>query len=126
MLDLDPVLFEQALFNLLDNAAKYSPPGTLVHIESWQEGDTVKLEVADEGSGIPAEEIDRIFEKFHRAQKGGSRSGRHRSWPSHRPRLHRGACGGSIKAANRSDRQGAVFTITMPIPKRNERLDTAA
>jgi len=65
MLNLDPVLFEQALFNLLDNAAKYSPPDTKIRIEAWQEDSTVKLEVSDEGHGIPAHEIDRIFEKFH-------------------------------------------------------------
>ena len=52
MLELDPVLFEQALFNLLDNAAKYAPPGTTVHIQAWQEERTVKLQVTDEGSGI--------------------------------------------------------------------------
>ena len=50
MLELDPVLFEQVLFNLLDNAAKYAPPETTIRIESWQEGETVKLQVIDEGS----------------------------------------------------------------------------
>src|SRR5262249_46959983 len=69
MLNLDPVLFEQALFNLLDNAAKYSPPDTKIRIDAWQEDSIVKLEVSDEGAGIPAHEIDRIFEKFHRADK---------------------------------------------------------
>ena len=125
MLDLDPILFEQVLFNLLDNAAKYSPPKTAVRVQSWREGDTVKLQVLDEGSGIPPEEIDRIFEKFHRADKedrvpAGTGLGL---------AIARGfveALGGSIDAANRPDRQGAIFTITLPIPKRNERLDTAA
>ena len=54
MLELDPVLFEQVLFNLLDNAAKYAPPETTIRIESWREEDTVKLQVIDEGSGITA------------------------------------------------------------------------
>ena len=125
MLDLDPVLFEQALFNLLDNAAKYSPPGTKVRIGSWQEGDSVKLEVTDEGSGIADEELDRVFEKFHRADKedrvpAGTGLGL---------AIARGfieALGGTIAAANRLDRRGAMFTITLPVPKRNESLDTAA
>jgi two-component system sensor histidine kinase KdpD len=69
MLELDPVLFEQVLFNLLDNAAKYASPGTTVLIQSWQEGADVKLQIIDEGSGIPPEEIKRIFDKFHRAEK---------------------------------------------------------
>ena len=125
MLDLDPVLFEQALFNLLDNAAKYSPPGTKVRIGSWQEGDSVKLEVTDEGSGIADEELDRVFEKFHRADKedrvpAGTGLGL---------AIARGfieALGGTIAVANRLDRRGAMFTITLPVPKRNESLDTAA
>ena len=69
MLELDPVLFEQVLFNILDNAAKYAPPETTVRIQSWREENTVKLQILDEGSGIPPDEIDRIFDKFHRAQK---------------------------------------------------------
>jgi two-component system, OmpR family, sensor histidine kinase KdpD len=125
MLELDPILFEQALFNLLDNAAKYAASGTTVRIEGWQEGGTVKLQVIDEGSGIPPEEIDRIFDKFHRAQKSdqvpaGTGLGL---------AIARGfveAMGGSLSAANRSDRTGAVFTITLPVPKSTGRLETAA
>jgi len=125
MLELDPVLFEQALFNLLDNAAKYSPPKTTVIIDAWQEESSVKLQVGDEGNGIPPEEIDQIFEKFHRAQKGdqvlaGTGLGL---------AIARGfveAMSGTLTAANHPDRHGAVFTITLPIPKPTERLDTAA
>ena len=125
MLELDPVLFEQALFNLLDNAAKYAPSGTTVRIEGWQEGGTVKLQVIDEGSGIPPEEIDRIFDKFHRAQKGDQvRAGTGLGLAIARGFVE--AMGGSITAANRSDRSGAVFTITLPVPKSTERLETAA
>jgi two-component system sensor histidine kinase KdpD len=125
MLDLDPVLFEQALFNLLDNAAKYSPADSKIRIETWQEGDTVRLEVADEGRGIPADEIDRIFEKFHRAEKEDQvQAGTGLGLAISRGFIE--AMGGSITAANRTDRPGAVFTITMPIPKSGERLDTAA
>jgi two-component system sensor histidine kinase KdpD len=125
MLDLDPVLFEQALFNLLDNAAKYSPSDSKIRIETWQEDDTVRLEVADEGRGIPADEIDRIFEKFHRAEKEDQvRAGTGLGLAISRGFIE--AMGGSITAANRTDQPGAVFTITMPIPKSVERLDTAA
>jgi two-component system sensor histidine kinase KdpD len=125
MLELDPVLFEQALFNILDNAAKYAPTGTAVRIEGWQEGDMVKLQVTDEGSGIPAEEIDLIFEKFHRAQKGDQvRAGTGLGLAISRGFVE--AMGGSIAAANRLDRPGAVFTITLPVPKPAEHLETAA
>ncbi|HZP09956.1 sensor histidine kinase KdpD [Methyloceanibacter sp.] len=125
MLELDPVLFEQALVNLLDNAAKYAPPGTTLRIASWQEGDKVKLEVADEGSGIPQDELERIFDKFHRAQKGDQvRAGTGLGLAISRGFVE--AMGGSIVAANRSDRSGAVFTITLPVPKGAAHLGTAA
>ncbi len=125
MLELDPVLFEQVLFNLLDNAAKYAPPETTIRIESWQEGETVKLQVIDEGSGIPPEEVELVFEKFHRAYKGDQvRAGTGLGLAISRGFIE--AMGGTIDAANRSDRSGAVFTITLPVPKATERLDTAA
>ncbi len=125
MLELDPVLFEQVLFNLLDNAAKYAPPETTIRIESWLEGETVKLQVIDEGSGIPPEEVELVFEKFHRASKGDQvRAGTGLGLAISRGFIE--AMGGTIDAANRSDRQGAVFTINLPVPKASERLDTAA
>ena len=125
MLELDPVLFEQVLFNLLDNAAKYASPGTTVLIQSWQEGADVKLQIIDEGSGIPPEEIKRIFDKFHRAEKQDQvRAGSGLGLAISRGFVE--AMGGSITAANRSDRPGAVFIITLPIPKPATQLDTAA
>jgi two-component system sensor histidine kinase KdpD len=125
MLELDPVLLEQALFNLLDNAGKYSPPQTTVRIQSWREADAVKLQILDEGSGIPPEDLEPIFDKFHRAQKEDQvRAGTGLGLAISRGFIE--AMGGSIVAANRSDRPGAVFTITLPIPRPTERLDTAA
>ena len=70
MLELDAVLFEQALFNLLDNAAKYSAAGTTIRIRSWRDEDAVCLQVLDEGDGIPAADLEHIFDKFYRAEKG--------------------------------------------------------
>ena len=125
MLELDPVLFEQVLFNLLDNAAKYAPPETTIRIESWQEGEMVKLEVIDEGGGIPPEEVELVFEKFHRASKGDQvRAGTGLGLAISRGFIE--AMGGTIDAANRSDRSGAVFTINLPVLKATEVLDTAA
>ncbi len=115
LLELDDVLFEQALFNLLDNAAKYTPTGSRITISAWREGGQVKLQVLDEGHGIPPADLERIFDKFYRA--GG---------PDHRRAgtglglsICRGfieAMGGTITAANRTDRSGAVFTIALPVP----------
>src|SRR5262249_60153888 len=58
MLDVDAVLFEQVLFNLLDNAAKYSPNDTTIRIQNWRDRETVCLEVLDEGDGIPPAELE--------------------------------------------------------------------
>jgi two-component system, OmpR family, sensor histidine kinase KdpD len=125
MLDLDPVLFEQVLFNLLDNAAKYASPQTTVLIQSWQDGEAVKLQILDEGSGIPPEELDRIFDKFHRAEKQDQvRAGTGLGLAISRGFIE--AMGGTITAANRADRPGAVFTIALPVPNPAARLDTAA
>jgi two-component system sensor histidine kinase KdpD len=125
MLDLDAVLFEQVLFNLLDNAAKYSAAGTTIRIQSWRDGDSVCLQVLDQGKGIPGEDVDRIFDKFYRAQKGDQvRAGTGLGLAISRGFVE--AMGGTITASNRSDRSGAVFTIRLPVPARIEQLDTAA
>jgi two-component system sensor histidine kinase KdpD len=125
MLDLDEVLFEQVLFNLLDNAAKYSAAGTTIRIQSWRDGDSVCLQVLDQGKGIPGEDVDRIFDKFYRAQKGDQvRAGTGLGLAISRGFVE--AMGGTITAANRSDRAGAAFTIRLPVPARVEQLDTAA
>jgi two-component system sensor histidine kinase KdpD len=125
MLQLDAVLFEQVLFNLLDNAAKYSPPDTTVSIRSRRERDQVVLDVADEGAGIPADELESVFDKFYRVQKGDHvRPGTGLGLAISRGFVE--AMRGTISAANRRDRTGAVITIRLPIPADSRALDTAA
>ena len=125
MLELDAVLFEQVLFNLLDNAAKYAPPKTTIRIQGWRNGDAVCLRVLDEGGGIPAADLEHIFDKFYRAQKTDQvRAGTGLGLAISRGFVE--AMHGTIVAANRSDRSGAMFTITLPIPRERQRLDVAA
>ncbi len=125
MLELDAVLFEQVLFNLLDNAAKYSPAETTIAIRSWRERDQVALQVMDEGEGIPPAEVESVFDKFYRAQKGDHvRPGTGLGLAISRGFIE--AMGGRISAANRPDRSGAVLTIRLPIPVAANILDTAA
>ena len=71
MLTLDAVLFEQVLFNLLDNAAKYAPSG-FDRSASGAGGSarSVCLQVLDEGDGIPPDDLEIVFDKFYRVQKG--------------------------------------------------------
>jgi two-component system sensor histidine kinase KdpD len=114
MLALDPVLFEQVLFNLLDNAAKYAPPGSLIRIEAQADRGIVRLSVIDEGSGIAPDDLERIFDKFYRVQA----QDRQRAGTGLGLAICRGfieAMGGSIAAENRRDRPGAVFTLTLPV-----------
>jgi two-component system, OmpR family, sensor histidine kinase KdpD len=114
MLRLDAVLFEQVLFNLLDNAAKYSPPGSRIDVRATRYGELVEIEVVDEGPGIPPDDLERIFDKFYRVQA----QDRRRAGTGLGLAICRGfveALGGWIVARNRRDRSGAVLTIRMPI-----------
>lgn len=122
MLRVDAVLFEQVIFNLLDNAAKYAPPASTIAIQGWRDGNQVVLRLLDEGPGIPPEDLERVFDSFYRVRK-----------TDHVPAgtglglaICRGfieAMSGTITAANRADRAGAVFTIRLPIPPQTDSLE---
>jgi len=115
MLRVDPVLFEQVLFNLIDNATKYAPEDTSIEIRGRQDGNAILLSIADEGPGIPPDDIERIFDSFYRVRKGDHvRAGTGLGLSICRGFVE--AMGGTITAANRTDRSGAVFTIRMPVP----------
>jgi two-component system sensor histidine kinase KdpD len=125
MLELDAVLFEQVLFNLLDNAAKYAPEDTAISIEGSRDRDWIVLRIMDEGAGIPPAELESVFDKFYRVQKGDHvRPGTGLGLAISRGFVE--AMKGTISAANRSDRSGAVLMIRLPIPAAGEALDTAA
>ncbi len=125
LLDLDAVLLEQAVFNILDNAAKYAAEGSKVSIQGWRTGDVVELKIFDEGEGIPQADLERIFDKFHRANKGDSvRPGTGLGLAIARGFIE--AMHGSVAAANRTDRSGAVFSIRLPVPAAARKLETAA
>lgn len=116
MLQLDALLFEQVLFNLLDNAAKYSPPGSRIDLRARREGDTVALEIVDEGPGIPPADLERIFDKFYRVQA----QDRQRAGTGLGLAVCRGfveALGGRINAQNRRDHTGAILKIRVPVPE---------
>lgn len=113
MVRLDPILFEQVLFNLLDNAAKYAPPDSRIDLRARRDADLVALEVIDEGPGIPAGDLERIFDKFYRVQE----QDRRRAGTGLGLAICRGfveAQGGRIMARNRRNRSGAVLTVRIP------------
>jgi two-component system sensor histidine kinase KdpD len=122
MLRVDPVLFEQVLFNLLDNASKYAPEGSSLRIQAWTDDGWVILQVIDEGPGIPAEDLERVFNTFYRVRKGDQVTAGTGLGLS----ISRGfieAMGGTIKAERRIDRSGTIFTIRMPVPKETPNLE---
>jgi two-component system, OmpR family, sensor histidine kinase KdpD len=65
----DATLIEHVLINLIENAIKYTPPGTTIEVRTRRVKEGVEVEVADRGPGVPAGEEERIFQKFHRAKQ---------------------------------------------------------
>ena len=112
MVMADFVLLEQVVFNLLDNAAKYTPTETTIRIVGRAEGEQVVIEVIDEGEGIPPASLEAIFDKFTRLRAGDTtRAGTGLGLPICRGFIT--AMGGTIIAGNRQDRAGAIFTIRL-------------
>jgi two-component system, OmpR family, sensor histidine kinase KdpD len=114
LLRVDPVLFEQVLFNLLDNAAKYAPPNSVVELHARSVGDHVVLRIIDQGDGIPPADLEAIFDKFYRVHSAD----RKRAGTGLGLAICRGfveAMGGTIVAQNRTDRSGAIFIVTLPV-----------
>jgi len=69
----DPDLLAQVLINLVDNAIRYTSAGGTITISGLVEGDEIRIDVTDNGAGIPAENIPRIFERFYRVEKARTR-----------------------------------------------------
>jgi len=66
----DASLLEQVLFNVLDNAVKYSPHGAFVRVRAEPAGDEIRIAVTDEGVGIPPEDLPHVFDSFFRVSRG--------------------------------------------------------
>ena len=102
-----------ALFNLLDNAVKYSDAGSSVTVEAVQEGNWVELSVADRGPGIPSRDLDRIFERFYRVDRARSRetggTGLGLAIVRHVANNH----GGVVSVESREG-EGSRFTLRLP------------
>jgi two-component system phosphate regulon sensor histidine kinase PhoR len=71
--DADPLAFRQVLANLLDNSLRHTPPGGHVSVRSRRDDGGVTVSVSDDGAGIAREHLDRIFERFYRADPSRSR-----------------------------------------------------
>jgi two-component system sensor histidine kinase KdpD len=72
-LDVDPVLIGQVLTNVLENAAKYAPGGSIIRIDARARGKIVTMAVTDDGPGIPLAEREKVFDLFYRVAEGDRR-----------------------------------------------------
>jgi K+-sensing histidine kinase KdpD len=107
----DPVLFEQALGNVVENALRYGPPGGRVTIRAAVEGTWVAVEVSDDGPGAPPQELERIFEKFFRSSRTAHRPGTGLGLSIARGLLE--GMDGSAEARNRPE-GGLQVTLRLP------------
>ncbi len=116
---VDAKRIEQVLRNLLDNAIKYSPGGGTITVQAYRDNLQIVVAVSDEGIGIPAEEWDRIFERFHRAENEVTRRLRGAG-------LGLAVCRGIVEAhggriwVESQPGAGSTFCFTLPVRVREE------
>ena len=117
MVLVEATLIVQILNNLLENAAKYTPPGTTITISAAARDKDLLLVVADDGPGLPPGDPERLFEKFQRGRSESNIVGVGLGLAICRAaaRLH----GGDIHARDNSG-SGARFEITLPVETHNE------
>lgn len=113
LIEGDPVLFEHALINVLENAGKHTPPGTSVTIAGRQDVGSVVLEVVDDGPGFSDADLPHLFERFYRASQGDRRvSGTGLGLAIAKGFIE--AMGGAIEASPGPAGRGARFALTLP------------
>ena len=112
---LDPVLFEQVLLNLLDNAVKFSPAGTPIEIQGWVTDSRATLILSDHGAGVAPDEEERIFDKLFRGKRTANTPGAGLGLAICRGIVQ--AHGGSIHASARPE-GGSRFIIELPLEGR--------
>ncbi len=125
---VQPALVEQALFNVLDNAASFSPPGAPVRVEARaieaNDGPRqLRIDVIDRGPGIPQDERERVFDLFYSVARGD----REREGTGLGLAISRGmvaAHGGTLVALGASDARGTTMRIVLPLLRPGP--DTAA
>jgi two-component system phosphate regulon sensor histidine kinase PhoR len=110
---VDPVLLEQAVVNLLDNAVKYSDPEKQVRLLARAVDKEIQIQVQDHGIGIEKKHLPRLFERFYRVDKARSRAlggtGLGLAIVKHIAQAH----GGHITVESRLG-EGSLFTIHLP------------
>lgn len=121
LLHVHPALIEQALVNVIDNAARFSPPGGRVAIRADRDAETheLVLEISDQGPGIPPEQREAVFDMFHTGGEGDrGRYGSGLGLAICRGML--GAHGGSIRAEPGEAGEGTRIVMRLPLPEAQE------
>jgi two-component system sensor histidine kinase KdpD len=111
---IDLVLIVRVLVNLLDNAIKYSAPGTPIEITAADKGSEIEMSVADRGIGIPPEDLERVFDKFYRVQRAANVGGTGLGLSISKGIVE--AHGGRIWAQSREG-GGTMVTLALPLGK---------
>jgi signal transduction histidine kinase len=113
LLAVDVSQMMRALLNLLDNALKVSPKGGTIVVEGGERAGRASIVVGDEGPGIEADDLPRIFEQFYTADRSRKRGGIGLGLAIARRIVE--THGGTLQAANRVDGPGARFVIDLPL-----------
>jgi two-component system, OmpR family, phosphate regulon sensor histidine kinase PhoR len=116
-LEADESRLQEIIYNLLDNAVKYSQSGSLISLKAAVSGDRVRISVADEGIGIRPDDLPRIFERFYRADKARSPEGVRGtglglSIVKHIAQLH----GGTVEAQSEPGK-GTTISVLLPVSR---------
>lgn len=115
-LEADESRLQEIIYNLLDNAVKYSQAGGVITLRAGVEGDRARISVSDEGIGISPNDLPRIFERFYRADKGRSRelggTGLGLSIVKHIAQLH----GGTVEAES-APGKGTTISVKLPVSR---------
>lgn len=110
----DAVLLQQALVNILENAAKYAPPGSSILIGAFRTARIIELFVRDSGRGLTPEQCMQIFDRFYRvADSGAEPSGTGLGLTISRAFIE--ACNGSVEAESPGPNQGTTIRIRLPL-----------
>jgi two-component system sensor histidine kinase KdpD len=114
LLYVHAALIEQALVNVLENAARFSPPGGRVRVALDSDGDELRIAVSDQGPGIPEAERAKVFDMFYTAAKG-DRGGQGTGLGLAICQGMLGAHGGRVTVGEGLDGHGACLTLHLPL-----------
>jgi two-component system sensor histidine kinase KdpD len=120
LVPMDFSLIVQVVVNLLENAVKYSPQGSIIEVAASLRDDKARLEIADRGVGIPPEDLTRVFDKFYRVERPESVSGTGLGLSISKGIIE--AHSGSIQARVRAS-GGTIVSMELPLSREREKVN---